>query len=485
MKKSLVLFMLLLLSSKAAQALDVSISYATFQSAEDSYVEVYFHIEGNTVVFVPIGDSTFQSQLEVVILFKQNEEVVKFDKYCLTSPVYDKPSSFVDLKRYSMANGKYDLEVSVQDLNMEGNIRKFNTSLSVDFNNESIGQSDIQLLASVREATAGQAQSPFVKNGLVFEPLPSNFYDKYAQSLLFYNEIYRADKVIADDFLVSYSIQKDDAPGKAISIGHKRKSPAPVIPFLQQIDITQLESGNYVLSVEVRNRAKELLSKKSIFFQRSNPYLNVEREDIAQGTTLEEEFVANMTQEELRYSLKAISMQVASYDGELMNTLIKEKNLDAMRLYLFSFWAKENPTNPKAAYDAYMEVAKGIDEQFQNGFGYGFETDRGYVYMKYGVPNDITTVENDPSAPPYEIWSYNEFPQTGQNNVKFLFYNPSLAHNGFVLLHSNARGEVSNPRWEVELYRDAPNDLQGNNFIDGTRMQDNTGRYARRLFNDY
>ncbi|RMF31243.1 MAG: hypothetical protein D6765_02085, partial [Bacteroidetes bacterium] len=64
-------------------------------------------------------------------------------------------------------------------------------------------------------------------------------------------------------------------------------------------------------------------------------------------------------------------------------------------------------------------------------------------------------------------------------------YNPSLATNGFILLHSNARGEVNNPRWEIELYGQAPMEIDGSNYLDGTRMQDNIGRRARRLFEDF
>ena len=94
-------------------------------------------------------------------------------------------------------------------------------------------------------------------------------------------------------------------------------------------------------------------------------------------------------------------------------------------------------------------------------------------------------VEEDPSAPPYEIWSYNEFPQTLQNNVKFIFYNPSLAPGDFVLLHSTARGELNNPNWERDLYKNAPNQQDSGNFIDGTGVQDNFNRNAGRFFRDY
>ena len=81
-------------------------------------------------------------------------------------------------------------------------------------------------------------------------------------------------------------------------------------------------------------------------------------------------------------------------------------------MYLYSYWALYNPNNAKAAYDAYMDVARAVDKTYDSGFGYGFESDRGFVFMKYGKPSDVTQVEDETDAPPYEIWSYNDFPKT-------------------------------------------------------------------------
>jgi hypothetical protein len=65
--------------------------------------------------------------------------------------------------------------------------------------------------------------------------------------------------------------------------------------------------------------------------------------------------------------------------------------------------------------------------------------------------------------------------------VKFLFYNPSLGHNDYKLLHSTCRGELNNPAWEVELYSKSPNERIGNT-IDARNVQDNFNRNARRYF---
>ncbi len=153
--------------------------------------------------------------------------------------------------------------------------------------------------------------------------------------------------------------------------------------------------------------------------------------------------------------------------------------------FLFAFWANRQPNHPEAAYKQYMEVARAVDNLYSSGFGHGFETDRGYTFMKYGKPSDIVSVEDEPSAPPYEIWIYYDFPQTTQSNVKFLFYNPTLVGDDYRLLHSTARGEIQNPQWELELYRDAPNDISGSNFVDATGVEDNLYRVASRYFNDF
>jgi len=318
------------------------------------------------------------------------------------------------------------------------------------------------------------------------EPLPYNFYGRYASSLNFYNEFYNTDKALDEDFMVSYSIQQvDNSEAKTIMIGHKRQKPQPIIPFLMQMDISQLPSGNYNLLVELRSRSKELLSRKRIFFQRSNPLLEEDATLELTDAEIEEEFVQKLTSEQLEYSLRALVPKMPQGDVDIVNTMIRKNNLDAQRLYLFSFWAKESPTNPEFAYKKYMEVAAAVDNKFNSGFRHGFETDRGYYYLKYGQPDDIEFRDQEPSAPPYEVWSYYEFPKTNQNNVRFVFYNPSLAPGNFELLHSTAIGERNNPNWQRDLYRDAPNEINSSDHFGDDGMLDNFNRRADRVFRDW
>jgi len=483
MKKVLLATGIYLLSLSSLFGLDASVSFATFKAGEQGYVEIFTHVVGSTVTFNLGPDSLYRSTVEVIVLFKQGEEIIKYDKYQLNSPASRRAVDYIDIKRYGLLDGTYTVEVSISDMQEPGNVQSYTSALNMAYNSEGLIVSDLQLLSSFKQA---EEQGPFVKNNLELKPLPFNFYGKYADRLIFYTEVYQSDQAIGDDFLLSYMVNVLDGEEEpeTILIGHKRKKPLPTNVVLLQMDITQIPSGNYQLVVEIRNRNNELLQRRSVDFVRSNPFLNVE-EVVIDSTEVNEQFVADLDTKELEYSLRAIAPLIPNTDVETMNILVREEKVEAMRMYLFSFWVKQNPNRPDLAYQEYMKVARAVDATFKSGFGYGFETDRGYVFLKYGPPSDMFREENDPVAPPYEIWSYNYVELTRQNNARFIFYNPSLATGDFRLLHSTVRGELNNPQWEIELYRDAPNEIEGSNFIDATEMQDNLGREARSRVNDF
>ena len=488
MKNHLLLFVFLFAFQSVILALDASVSFCTFHTKEQNYIEIYLHFVGETMRHKTMEDGKLKAGAEVLILFKNRlpdgragEEIIKVDKFNLEGPTVDKRKDFIDLKRYSLPNGEYQLIVDVVDKENPENKRQFSTPVIMSYEADTLLQSDIQLLAGIKKA---ESENTLVKNGVEMEPLPFNWYHQKAKELIFYNEIYNSDKAIGDTYFISYTIKgaSNKNTGEVFKTGYKRLEPAPVNPILQKMDISELPSGNYLFNIEIKNRDKELLAQKGLFFQRSNPAFDPAPDTII--TDLSSQFAIALSDEELEYSVRAISALVPD-DNEMLNTIIAEGKYDGQRMYLQSFWAKQNPEDPKKQYQDFMKVARAIDQQFQSGFGHGFETARGQIYIKYGQPDDIVRVEDEATAPPYEIWSYNSFPKTRQANVRFVFYNPSLSPGNFQLLHSNARGELNNAQWLLELYREAPNDVSGGNYIDGTQINDGYGRRAAELFNDF
>lgn len=479
-----ILFLFGLLLPFAGNALDAGISYAIYATPEKPYLEINIEIAAASATFRRVDSTHLQAGVETLILIKQGEKVMNYEKYILYSPVFESPQNLLDVKRFSLPNGDYTLEISFQDIHDPENKDSFTTPLKVAISGN-IHLSEVQLLRGFR---ADNSDNPFTKNGYYLEPLPFNFYDRNAVRLAFYAEIYHSDRHITEgNYMVRYFIEEEKGNGikNLISVGSQKKKPAPIDAVLVQMDISKLESGNYSLTVELRNPANELLMSHIVSFQRSNPFLHVTENEITEEV-LSKQFVENLDEEKLRYGLRAISAMAVGEESEVLKNILQGKELKPMRYYLFRYFVREDANNPEQAYQQFMQVAAAVHEKFQSGFRYGFETDRGRTFLRFGRPDDFIHVEDDPGAPPYEIWVYYNFPKTNQKNVKFLFYNPSLAGEDFIMLHSTARGEINNPRWERTLYsRAAGEEYEGDNYHDATTMQRNTARNARTYFEDF
>ncbi|TNE58972.1 MAG: GWxTD domain-containing protein [Bacteroidetes bacterium] len=475
---------LLLLTPCLTHALDVGVAYQVYATPEKPYLEINIEIAAASVTFKRVDSLHLQAGVETLILVKRDNEVVNYEKYRLNSPMVAIPQNLLDVKRMFVPAGRYELEISFQDIYDPENNHTFTAPLTVDLGSGAY-LSDILLLRSYKP---DNSDSPFTKNGYFMEPLPFKYYDRTATMLAFYAEIYHTGKVVqGDSYQVRYVLEEDLSGGNTalISVGTQQKRPSAIDAVLIPVNISKLKSGNYQLTVELRNSLNELLARRNIAFQRSNPFLDVPEAELT-ADVVEQQFVNELDEENLRYSLRAISPLMYGDDSEVLKNILQGSDLKSMRYFLFRHFVNLNPNNPEQVYLEFMKVAGAADKQFRSGFRYGFESDRGRTYIRYGRPDDLVHIEDDPSAPPYEIWIYYNFPKTNQKNVKFLFYNPTLAGEDYIMLHSTARGEINNPRWERDLYkRNAGEEFSGDNYHDSTTMQRNIGRNARTFFEDF
>jgi GWxTD domain-containing protein len=464
-------------------ALDTGVSHTVFATPERTYVEVAVGVAGQTVTYLPLDSLTLQAQVDILMLVKRGEEVVNYEKYRLTSPAVLAPQALLDVRRLALEPGKYILEVHFQDVNNPANRNFYQSELEVVRPNQ-LFLTDLQLLSSFKQEEGG---SGFHKHGYFMEPLPFNFYDRFHTRLAFYAEVYHSDRGGLSAYQVRYSVEQETGGGQAVvrSSGSQQKGPTEIDAVLVQMDISKLESGNYRLVVELRDSTGTVLATRKRSFQRINPFLELDETKIT-DELLSAQFVEQLDESMLRFSLRAISATAPSSEADELNRVLRSKDLKQMRYYVFRHFVRINQNNPEAAYAAYVNKASAVHARFQSGFRYGFETDRGRTYLKFDRPDDVVHVEDDPGAFPYEIWIYYTFPKTGQQNVKFLFYNPTMAGDDYVLLHSSARGEIRNPQWERLLYsRNAADQEAGDNFIDAERVQRNLGRNARVYFEDF
>ena len=470
---SLIGVLLILISGSASANPDISMDISRFSAGSSAYIDVSIYIVGTSLAADSLSKGEYG--IEYVLMVRDTQDrIVARNKYKLSRTGFPALDIF-DVKRLALAPGNYRVEVEAVDLVDKLSQVTVSQDIVIPSNMSSAYLSDIQLAATLK--TEPDGDSPFHKSGIYLEPIAFRFYYPALQQLCLYIETYHADSIEGQPYL-QYTIRPmtGDVPPAITSYKKVRKESIAANVF--QFDISHLISGPYVLEASLFDGNRQLKETKTLAFSRLNPEGDSLYAETA-ATTLESGFVHNISEDSLDYSLRAMAPIVNSLDNEILNTLIKKGSSNAKRYFIYKFWTTRSGKLAGTAYENYMAVARVVDVTFASGFGYGFETDRGHIFLKYGQPNDVVTVEDEPSAPPYEIWMYNTFPATHQTNVRFLFYNPSLTKNGFELLHSNARGEVNNSKWEVELYRDATLETPG---VNENQMGDNVYRNARQYF---
>ena len=460
-------------------ALEADLGITRFETPEKSYVEFFIYILGNSVTTVSM-DSLRNASVNVTYFVHANGEIITGDRYNLVSAGPDGVADFMDLRRHFLHSGRYTITLELKDNHDTMNAVMLSKEFVIEPHSVTLAQSDIQLLGHLEPASE---EGVWTRSGWRMTPLPYSWCRAEQDKLYFYHELYHTNVSPGTDFSIRYAILPEGSPDKILLQAYKRMKPKQVNTIVQAIDIKGLSSGEYVLQVGVFDHERNQLSIVEKTFIRSNPTADQQWVESA-GSFFEESFTHQMDEDSLRYALKAIAPKVSQIQIPVLNYLLEKGEPENQRRFLHQYWLESNPVVPEKSYREYMQLAAAVDKQYHSAFGYGFETDRGHILLKYGFPDDIIAVDDEPSAPPYEIWFYNDFPVTNQSDVRFLFYNPSLAGGDYKLLHSTAIGEVQNPRWQMQLYSDALSEPEGGDFIDARDVRDNFHRRAVEYFED-
>ena len=481
MKSCFVISLFLLLSTSLSFALNIDVQSYVFH-AEKSYLETYLRVDGSSIKYHKTDENTV-ARIEFLILIRQGEDILHADKFILMGATGDTLSDLLDIRRFYLTEGQYTFYLLAADMVDGSNKTELEQSISVPARGKNIMLSDVILLSVAKEDSIA---SPLVRNGVYMEPLNYSFTPESMEFLYFYCEVYNKDQVSSEEYYLQYSVSlitPESLEKKTIFTKYKKLKNLLTEPILLPVSLKEIASGEYEFNVAVVNKQRTVIAMSKSGFIRSNPTADLALAESV-NTDFKYSFVHQLADSDLDYILKAHVPVAEQSQMAILGDVIKKGNPRSQRHYIYQYWQKTVKENHEAAFKQYMEVAKVVDKQFYSNVGYGFQSDRGYIFLKYGRPNNVLTIDNEPDAPPYEIWYFNYIPSTQQTNVRFLFWNPSLVHNDFQLLHSNCYRERNNPQWEVDLYRSVPNERIGNS-TDARQVGDNFNRQARRYFNDY
>lgn len=449
--------------------------YKDFQPYLD--IQIFIHPKGMTPHFS--GDSLQWLEAKITFILKQNDSIIGVDKLLIKSPKSKQLRPFFHAVKWEIKPGVYQLETHLQDgFNQNEELTLIDT-VKVLNKSKSWAISDAHLLQFAKPSA--DSTNPLYRNGFYGEPLLYETFEQDQHLMLVYFESYSIPN-LEKGLAIRYLLSELDTLNQwqLIQKWFRKRKTEFVEAHLLQHDISELPTGKYSLAIQIINQQENVLDETVVTFFRKNPFWD--RISYWYSSRKEDKwFFDTLSIDRVNYCIRAIHPLISGINVPILNELLKDRKEHEKRLFLFSYFSERADT-ARRAYERYMKLADFLDAEFKSGFGYGFETDRGIIFLRYGKPDEVIKEDKDPGAYPYEIWKYNKVAQAGQTNVRFLFYNPDLAGSDFRLLHSTAIGERQNRKWEIELYKNAAHEFKGDNPIDATEMLPNINRRAREYF---
>lgn len=396
-------------------------------------------------------DSLFQAQVEVTLMFIQNNEILDYSKTIVksqkTTDAVNSISDFIDQQRFEVSPGNYELKIVLKDVHNPTDSVSSIQDVDVRMDPNSLAFSDIMLVGSTSPAING---SVFERGGLNLYPKISPFYSNDLTELQFYSELYNANEKLGNStpFLVSIEIvspNTDEVVGQFRSI--QRKNAAAVHPILQRINITDLPTGSYVLMLKAVDRNNEVLSTRSLPFKR----FNQSDENLSLRLDPSETFVGQIPEDSLRLMCNCLIYKGTDAEVNYISNNYRKAEYSELQRFFYAFWQDRNAMDPESEWRTYYQDIAYAEDRYGNNTQHGCGTDRGRIYLKFGKPNSMSIVRSESRAYPYEIWHYYKIPE--KSNAKFFFLDTKRTDE-YILAHSNVLGEPYDQLWYTRLVRE-------------------------------
>jgi GWxTD domain-containing protein len=407
------------------------IDYSAFKgsSEKENHVEFYLMLFADQLQEV---NGNFSFIVNTVLMDNYKREINRkrweteasksADMEARTLAIYDQWNE-------TLPPGDYTISVAVQDKN-SGKKGEVNYKFKHEtISGEKFGSSDIEFASRI-ETTA--ENNHFRKGNVSVIPNPSRRYGVLNPILYIYYELYKIDLEQNDTLSVKYTaVSKIDQSVKKfppVKISIKKSSTA----ITHGLNVDKLSSGIYDLSVNITGNDNTSL-------------LNFSR----QFEIIQKDFAAHkssFTAEDAQMFENILT--VIGTESQLKN--YQRLTLSAKGSYVVEFWRSMDPSPGTPDNEFLNRIQQRYiyaNDNFRWGKTEGWNTDRGRVMIKYGVPDEIDHQSSRPDMAPYEIWIYRQ-------EKKFIFVFGDPQNNGrFILLHSDKEGEIYNTRWKEYLIK--------------------------------
>lgn len=402
----------------------------------DSYV-------GKLYLRLSLTDSTGKKALDVDWITSHSQH----------SEVGDGVVTLMGRKSLALRPGTYRGEIYYEDVNRKSNHDSAEFAMVVpDLAGKRVRTSDVMILADM--SPSDDSTDQFYRNGFRMIPNMTSVIAPPFLVLNTYAEVYNADAVPTTEYSVIYALA--DSSGR-VFFRKDLKRPRPSAPAVMETNSLTLEevpSGEYYLIVQIYDGLLRSARDSSMVLRRFT-LINPDKDSVLAAQRIVsggaqqvvDPSFAGMREEELDQEFTKSKFIASAVEKQLWEQL---SGPDAKARFLTNFWEKRDPTPGTAVNEMRREYYKRVDRaraQFTSGMTpNGWDSDRGRILLTYGTPDGIDRHPQDYNRKPYEVWHYNGL------NYDFAFVDRNQTGT-YMLVHSNAPGEISNEDWENEYAR--------------------------------
>ncbi len=458
-------------SATAHAQIKFDVDQATFAYADDNtLVEIYMAFDAATLPFAATENGMLAS---LPVIYRMHRSTTAALQGTPVDPVWTDTSEinflisdtslvrggqyFVHQSRAAVPPGEYDLGIVLPPVPGDslGGGRpetEFTRQIVVpDYESvEAPALSEVTLASNISQS--GDRGGVFYKNGLEIRPNPNAIYGGGVSRVFYYAEAYNIGAAVEENSKYNVLAYVAEANRPQAVGGLEKRSQRDVRSpdvLVGAFDISKLPSGSYFLRLVLLGPSNEAIVERSRKFFVYNP--DVQREVVmAEEVSFEASEFASLSEEDLELTFKRIDNIATDRERRRMKSI---EDPDERRRFLYDFWLVRDP-NPGTRDNEFREEfhrrVQYANERYTSSFTEGWESDRGRVILRHGMPSNVEPHLYDRGMAPYEVWQYNNIPGEGQG--VFIFGDPQ-GFGEFELMHSTVSGERQNPQWQQDLAR--------------------------------
>ena len=410
----------------------------------EPYIEIHYAVNP---AYLENKNNKVHIQTELYKIQDMDTNLVFVKKFNLVSDKKD--ALWLHAERIKLTEGNYIVNVTATEIGASkqtkyGAKRQFSITKY-----EPPAFSDIIWVKNYKYTKTNPSNSPFFRSGVSYTPLVNEgiFYNTDTIAWIF--EIYGLNEAFKDVVFIQLRLldANNQKPIEGYIKNYRPLKPPKFVLIKNKFIVSSLPSQDYILEVRLLDKTQTVKAKYHYPFHLFN---TIEYKPNSTYAELYDKYYG-YDEEQLDKYIKALIYIALPSEWKIAQSL---STYEEKKSFFYAFWEarRESPDDPPdIAWRDYLARYNYANKHFKAVGREGWETDRGRVLLKYGVPNDIQRFLTEIDKHPYIIWTYNYL--KNQSNVYFVFYDPDLSTNEFPLLHSTLQGEVYNANWRLQLLK--------------------------------